>query len=110
MATLTHVSTDHTSSSLSGWLTAYKNYVAKAEFNRFGWAVSALAIQGCVLSPALLLIMLNFGGGDWQFLVSMLGFLLVLVPILSAFPVKYIFPTFATSLVLHLLMIAIDLL
>ncbi|MVM38580.1 hypothetical protein GO730_15165 [Spirosoma sp. HMF3257] len=108
MATLTHASTDH--SSEASWLTAYTNFIAKAEFTRFGWAVSALAIQGCVLSPALLLSMFYFGGGDWQFLVSMLCFLLVLVPVLSAMPVKYIFPAFATSLVLHLFMIAIDLL
>ncbi|QMW00905.1 hypothetical protein [Spirosoma foliorum] len=110
MATLAHSTDNYTNTANTSWLATYKNYVAKAEFNRFGWAVSALAIQGCILSPALLLIMSNFGGGDWQFLVSMLCFLLVLVPILSAFPVKYIFPTFATSLVLHLLMIAIDLL
>jgi hypothetical protein len=40
----------------------------------------------------------------------MLCFLLVLVPILAAMPVKYIFPTFITSLVLHLLIILIDIL
>ena len=108
MATLAHPTTDYTNTSSNSWLSSYNDYVAKAEFNRFGWAVTALAIQGCILSPALLLIMSYFGGGDWQFLVSMFCFLGVIVPILSAMPVKYIFPSFAISLVLHLLVIGID--
>ena len=110
MATLAHSTTDYTNTTNSSWLTSYKNYVDKAEFNRIGWAATAVAIQGCILSPTLLLVMSYFGGGDWQFLASMLCFLLVLVPILAAMPVKYIFPTFATSMILHLLIIAIDLL
>ncbi|MVM35802.1 hypothetical protein GO755_37650 [Spirosoma sp. HMF4905] len=110
MATLAHSTDNYTNTADTSWLTTYTNFIAKAEFTRFGWAASALAIQGCILSPTLLLIMSYVGGGDWQFLVSMLCFLLVLVPILSAMPVKYIFPAFATSLILHLLMIVIDLL
>ena len=110
MATLAHSTTDYTNATTNSWLATYKNYIAKAEFNRIGWAITAMALQGCILSPGLLLVMSYFGGGDWQFLVSMLCFLAVLVPILSAMPVKYIFPAFATSLVLHLLMILIDLL
>ena len=109
MTTLTHVSTNYTNTQSNTWLMAYENYVAKAEFNRIGWAATAVAIQGCILSPTLLLIMSYFGGGDWQFLASMICFLLVLVPILSAMPVKYIFPAFAISLTLHLLIILIDL-
>ncbi|GAB3993459.1 hypothetical protein GCM10028807_28720 [Spirosoma daeguense] len=107
MATLAQSTATYTTE--SNWLTRYKNYVEKAEFNRYGWAATAVAIQGCILSPALLLIMAEFGGGDWQFLTSMLCFLLVLVPVLSALPVKYIFPTFTISLIIHILMIAIDL-
>ncbi|WP_461115335.1 hypothetical protein [Spirosoma jeollabukense] len=110
MATLTHATTDYSSTSSSHWLTTYKNYVDKAEFNRIGWAATAVALQGCILSPVLLLVMFNTGGGDWQFLMSMLCFLLVLVPVLSALPVKYIFPAFVTSLILHVLVILIDLL
>ncbi|GAB4049974.1 hypothetical protein [Spirosoma litoris] len=107
MATLAHSTDTYTTTANDGW---YANFINKAEFTRFGWAASALAIQGCVLSPTLLLVMAYFGGGDWQFLVGMLCFLLVLVPILSAMPVKYIFPAFATSVLIHILMIAIDLL
>ena len=110
MATLAHTSADYTSSSVANWLTAYKKFVAKAEFNRIGWAATAVAVQGCLLSPTLLLVMAYFGGGDWQFLVSMLSFLLVLVPVLSAMHVKYIFPTFATSVLIHLIIILVDLL
>ena len=110
MATLAHSTTDYTNTAANSWLTNYKNYVANAEFNRIGWAATAITVQGCILSPALLLIMSYYNGGDWQFLVSMLCFLLVIIPILAAMPVKYIVPAFATSVVLHLLMIAIDLL
>ena len=108
MATLTHATTAYTTAPTTNWLTAYKHYVDQAEFNRFGWAVTALAIQGCLLSPTVLLLMAYFKGGDWQFLASMLCFLLVLVPILAAMPVKYIFPTFATSFVIHLAIILLD--
>lgn len=110
MATLSHSTTAYTNAPATNWLTTYNKFVAKAEFNRFGWAATALAIQGCLLSPTLLLIMAYFGGGDWQFLASMLCFLLVLVPILSAMSVKYIFPAFATSFLIHLAIILIDLL
>lgn len=110
MATLTHTSTDYTETTANKLLASYKNYVEKAEFNRLAWGATAITIQGCILSPVLLLVMSHYGGGDWQFLVSIFCFLLVLVPILSAMPVKYIFPAFAISTVLHILMIAIDLL
>ncbi|MBD2756290.1 hypothetical protein [Spirosoma validum] len=110
MATLAHSTTAYTNAPSANWLTSYKNFVARAEFNRFGWAVTALAIQGCLLSPTLLLVMAYFKGGDWQFLTSMLCFLLVLIPILSAMSVKYIFPAFATSFVIHLTVILITLL
>lgn len=110
MAILANATTTYTNTSATNWLTAYKNYADKAEYNRIGWAATALAIQGCLLSPTLLLLMAYFKGGDWQFLVSMLCFLLVLVPILSAMPVKYIFPAFATSFVIHLVIILLDIL
>ncbi|WP_338874665.1 hypothetical protein WBJ53_03505 [Spirosoma sp. SC4-14] len=110
MATLTHQTTAYTDSHSTGWLSVYKNFVEKAEFNRIGWAITALAIQGCILSPVLLLTMEYFRGGDWQFLVSMFGFLSILVPVLSAMPVKYIFPAFALSAVIHLLIILINIL
>ncbi len=110
MATLANATTAYTNAPTTNWLTAYKNYVDKAEYNRIGWAATAIAIQGCLLSPTLLLLMAYFKGGDWQFLTSMLCFLLVLVPILAAMPVKYIFPAFATSFVIHLAIILLDIL
>lgn len=109
MATLTQP-TRYTTSSTGNWLAAYKQFADDAEFNRTGWAATALAIQGCLFSPTLLLIMAIYGGGDWQFLTSMLCFLLVLVTILAALPAKYIFPAFATSFVIHATMILLDLL
>ncbi|WP_461041198.1 hypothetical protein [Spirosoma harenae] len=108
MATLAHTTTNYTTT--TNWFSAYKKFVSEAEFYRFGWAIGALAIQGCILSPTLLLIMANFNGGDWQFLASMLCFLSVLVPVLAAMPVKYIFPAITTSILLHILMITVDLL
>jgi len=108
MATLAHATTDYTPT--TNWLASYNDYVAKAEFNRIGWAATAVALQGCILSPVLLLVMFYFGGGDWQFLASMLCFLSVMVPVLSALPVKYIFPTFAFSFVVHIAIILLDIL
>ncbi|MDB5242991.1 MAG: hypothetical protein JWP57_3616, partial [Spirosoma sp.] len=56
MATLAHSTSSYFSASNSVWLTAYMNYVTKAEFNRIGWAATAIAIQGCLLSAVLLLV------------------------------------------------------
>lgn len=110
MATLIQTSTYSTTNTSSNWLTAYQNFADKADFNRIGWAATAVAIQGCILSPALLLAMFNFGGGDWQFLVGMLSFMFVLIPVLSAMPAKYILSAFAISVVIHLLIILVDIL
>lgn len=89
----------------TGLMASYHTFIEKAEFTRTGWAATAMMIQGCILSPTLLLSMSYLGGGDWQFLASMLGFLTVLVPILGALPVKYIAPAFLFSLTLHVLII-----
>ncbi|MCK8491324.1 hypothetical protein M0L20_05635 [Spirosoma sp. RP8] len=105
MATLTHSSPAYTTNSYSRWRSAYTNFVNKAEFNRFGWAATAAIIQGCLLSPVLLLTLFYYGGSDWQFLASNLSFLMVLIPILSAMHVKYIFPTFGISFILHVTLI-----
>ncbi|MFD2934565.1 hypothetical protein [Spirosoma flavum] len=110
MTTLIHSTPAYTSSVLDNWLFLYKNYVANAEFNRIGWAATAIAIQGCILSPVLLLTMAFFGGGDWQFMASMICFLSVLIPILSALPVKYIFSSFAISVLVHVAIILINVL
>ena len=64
MATLAHTTTDYTNTSATNWLIAYKSYVNKAEYNRIDWAATALAIQGCVLSPTVLLLMAYCKGGD----------------------------------------------
>ncbi len=112
MATLsqsTH-SFGNSTSFAQSWLNSYTEFLDKAEFNRFGWAASALMIQGCLLTPVLLLTMFQYGGADWQLLVSNLCFLLVLVPVLSALPVKYIFPAFGFSALVHLALIAVNLL
>jgi hypothetical protein len=109
MATLTQ-STFYVAPATSSLLNRYRQFTANAEFNRLGWAATALTIQGCILSPVHILLMSTYGGGDWQFLVSMLCFLLVLVPILAAQPVKYIFPAFSISLLVHLSMVLLNLL
>ncbi|NID10665.1 hypothetical protein [Fibrivirga algicola] len=111
MATLSHPGqSSYTSPSTAGWSTLYTNFVDKAEFNRFGWAATAMMIQGCLLTPILLLTLFTYGGGDWQVLVSFLSFLLVLIPVLSALPVKYIVPGFLVSAVVHLSLILMNIL
>lgn len=85
-------------------------FLAKAEFTRFGWAATFLMIQGCFMTPALLLSMYVFNGGDWQFLTASLTFLLVLTPILSAMPVKILFRCAGLSFFIQLIIIAINVL
>lgn len=109
MATLSHTSA-YTTSSNTGWQARYHKFVTDGEFNRTGWAATALAIQGCILSPTLLLTMAYLGGGDWQFLVGMLCFLLVLVPILAAMPLKNLVPAFGISVAIQLAIILLNIL
>ncbi|GAB3560851.1 hypothetical protein GCM10027578_00190 [Spirosoma luteolum] len=88
----------------------FNQLMATLEFNRIGWAATAVIIQGCVLTPALLLVMFNFNGGDWQLLTAFLCFLLVLIPVLSAMPVRYFMPAFVFSALIHLAITLMDLL
>lgn len=111
MATLAHnTATTASTSIFANWLATYRSFIARMEFYRVGWAAGAIIIQGNILTPALLLTMFYYGGPDWQLLVGNLSFLLVLVPILSAMPVKYIVPTFAFSFVVHLSLILMNVL
>ncbi|GAA4461646.1 hypothetical protein GCM10023189_37380 [Nibrella saemangeumensis] len=105
MATLSHSTSVYTSSEKASVSTLFNDFANKAEFNRIGWAATAIAVQGCVFSPALLLSMAYQGGGDWQFLVGILSFLMVLVPVLSALHVKHIFRAFTLSAIVHLAII-----
>ncbi|AQG79626.1 hypothetical protein [Spirosoma montaniterrae] len=102
MATLAQSTYTHPQTETLNWLSTYKQFAEKADFNRAGWAATILTVQGCLLSPVALLTMFYFGGGDWQLLVCNLCFLLALVPILSAQSMKYVFPAFAVSAVVHL--------
>jgi hypothetical protein len=112
MATLTQVTTVHSQSHslTTNWLDAYQLFIANAQFCRVGWAATALIIQGCLLSPTLLLTMFTFGGGDWQLLTSNLCFLLVLILFCSAMNVKYILPAFVFSFFVHLAIILMNVL
>ena len=59
MATLSQTTAPYTTT--SNWLTTYTTFADNAEFNRIGWAATAIALQGCILSPVLWLVMLT----DW---------------------------------------------
>lgn len=110
MATLTHSTPSFTLTRGKAWLRRYNQFVAENEFYRVAWAATALLVQGCLLTPALLMTVFYRGGGDWQLLVGNLCFLAILVPILSAMPVRYILPTFLFSLLVHLILILTNLL
>ncbi|MBC3787966.1 hypothetical protein [Spirosoma utsteinense] len=111
MATLSQSTPAYTiTPTTNNWLATYNTFIEEADFNRVGWAATTIIVQGCILTPAFLLIMFMYGGGDWQLLTANLSFLLVLVPVLSAMSVKYILPAFAFSTLLHLALILMDIL
>lgn len=85
-------------------------FIEKADFYRFGWSAAVALIQGCLLTPALLLSTFVYGGPDGYVLAAFLCFLGVLIPILSALPIRYVFGGFAISFVVHVLLIATNLL
>ena len=113
MATLAHTTFAPSfaqSRTTTTWLDTYHLFIARSDFYRVSWGVAVLIIQSCLLSPILLLTMFYYGGGNWQFLVSFLTFLLVLIPFLSAISLRYILPAFIFSIILHLIIILINVL
>ena len=110
MATLTQPATNYTTTVQTNWLSAYHTFTEDADFNRVGWAATAIALQGCILSPVLLFSMFFFGGGDWQFLVGILSFMMVLISVLAVVPVKYIFSAFTISFTIHAVIVLINIL
>lgn len=107
MATLSHTSASYAQPTAE--TTLWQRILAHAEDNRAIWAAAAILVQGCLLSPAVLLTM-NQLADDWQFLLSLVCILTVVISILSVQPVKYIIQAFATSLLIHVALFLFNLL
>jgi hypothetical protein len=90
---------------MAQWRTSLTRYGQQANFYRFGWAATAALVQGCILSPALILALSINGGPVWHFLVGYVCFLGVLIPILAALPMRYLAAGFGLSLLIHLALI-----
>lgn len=109
MATLAQPTHTHDLSlhnTTANWRRALMTFFDKADFYRFGWSATAALIQGCLLTPALILALSINHGPDWHFLAGYICFLGVLITILSAMPVRYILSAFSISLFIHLCLIA----
>jgi hypothetical protein len=109
MATLTHSQPLATSatptSQATAWRTQLTAFLEKANFYRFGWCAAVALIQGCLLTPILILALSINSGPAWHFLGGYVCFLGVLIPILSAMPVRYVLAGFGLSLFVHLSLI-----
>ena len=88
----------------------YSTFLNVQEGNRAFWTVLALLVQSNVLAPLTLASMNFYHGGDWQILVCVLCFFGVVIPILSAQPVKYGINAFLFSIIVHLFIITLNLL
>ncbi len=75
---------------------------AKLEGNHLPWAFSILLFQTTILAPLALWTMNLANGGDWQMAVLLGSSFAVLIPILSALPLRTIFRLFGLSLLLCL--------
>lgn len=113
MATLAQPTRPHTvslSNATTTWRQSLITFLDKADFYRFGWSATAGLMQGCLLTPALILALSINHGPDWHFFLGYVCFLGVLIPILAALPVRYILGAFSLSFLIHLSLIVYNVL
>ena len=88
--------------------TQYLTALNRQEGNRAFWAGLAIMVQANILAPLTLLSMDYFHGQDWQLAVCVGCFFGVLIPILSAQPVKFGILAFIFSVLVHLFVITFN--
>jgi hypothetical protein len=88
--------------------TQYLPFLDRQESNRTFWNLLAIMVQANILAPFTLFSMNYFHGGDWEVAVCVACFFGVLIPVLSALPVKFGIVTFFFSVIVHLLIITIN--
>jgi VIT1/CCC1 family predicted Fe2+/Mn2+ transporter len=88
--------------------TQFLPFLDRQEDNRATWNGLAIIVQANILAPLTLLSMDYFQGGDWQLAACVGCFFGVLIPVLSAQTVKLGILTFFFSVIVHLLIIAIN--
>jgi hypothetical protein len=95
---------------MTSFITNYRNFCEQAEPNRAFWMAGLVAFQGNVLAPFSLLSMHLTEGNDLQVGLLALLFFAVLIPVLSAQPLRIILTSFLGSLSCQALLIFINLL
>lgn len=90
--------------------TQYLTFCGKQENNRAFWSGLAIMVQANVLAPFTLVSMDTYHGGDWQLATCVICFFCVLIPILSAQPVKIGISTFFLSVLVHCFIITFNVL
>lgn len=76
---------------------------------RFGWLAVILAVHGCVLSPATVLIIALGGNSITLWGMALGAMAMALVTNLSAMPTKITIPVFFLSILIDLVVIGISL-
>jgi len=88
----------------------YAIFFEQQENNRALWNGFSLMIQANILTPLTLVSMNAYHGGDWQLAACVLCFFSVLIPILSAQPVKIGVTIFWISALVHSFIIGLNVL
>lgn len=87
---------------MNNLLNRYNTTCEEAGFNRLGVMAFILLVQTCIIVPATLLALIMHGGGVIGFLLMAAFSFLILAVLLGDVKVKYVFPLFAISTLVHL--------
>lgn len=74
--------------------------------NRLLWMGAILALHGCVLTPAAMLLTLMGSGSGYLFIGVIIAMAMNLIPNLAALPTKITIPVFMLSVLIDVLVIA----
>jgi hypothetical protein len=81
-------------------------WCAAQEKNRFGWLAAALSIHGCALTPITLFAIVLAGNNFIFWILALIAMGASLVTNLAALPTKITIPTFLSSVLIDLSLIA----
>lgn len=76
--------------------------------NAFGWLAFSFFLQGCVLSPATIMVIVANGNNFFLWIPCILGFAATEIVSLAAMPTKITIPVLFTGIVIDILVVLLS--
>jgi hypothetical protein len=104
------ISTSYTKRlSIPNYFSQFINWCSNQERNRFGWLAIILGVHGCILYPLTPFMIVVGGNNVYFWITAIVAMMMSLVTNLAAMPTKITIPTFALSILIDMVLIAISL-